>query len=239
MSKRSAPSRSDQQDRIDNLFSLPGARADRWREPARRRPAPGRPAGRTARAVEAALDELGAYEEFFAYPGARLLSTLRQRIATGDAEGAASLSRRISEAILTRAYKHDTGAWEAAEQLAEAPPELNPATMRHQPGHRPYFEMLVVSPGAADRGPQQVAELRRLRRPEDAFVYEGGARRQLRGRGLRHPAQPGHRLRHDLRGLRLRLPPRRPRAPRTCWPRPASTPTTSTATTWRSRSPPA
>ena len=44
--------------------------------------------------------------------------------------------------------------------------------MRHQPGHRPYFEMLVVSPGAADRGPQQVAELRRLRRPEDAFVYE-------------------------------------------------------------------
>ena len=124
------------------------------------------------KAAAAAIDELGAYEEFFAYPGARLLSTLRQRIATGDAEGAASLSRRISDAILTRAYKHDTGAWEAAEQLAEAPPELNPATMRHEPGHRPYFEMLVVSPGAADRGPQQVAELRRLRRPEDAFVYE-------------------------------------------------------------------
>ncbi len=37
----------------------------------------------------------------------------------------------------------------------------------------------------------------------------GGAGRQLRGRGLRHPAQPGHRLRDDLRGLRLRLAPRR------------------------------
>ncbi len=41
----------------------------------------------------------------------------------------------------------------------------------------------------------------------------GSARRQFRGCRLRHPAQPGHHLRHDLRGLRLFVPPRRPRAP--------------------------
>ena len=160
-----------QYDRIDNLFSMPGARADRWRS--LHAAAQAWAHGRTDRApVEAALEEIGAYEEFFAYPGSRLISALRERIGTGEAEGAASLSRRISESILTRAYKHDSSTWEAAEQLADAPPDLNTATMLHKPGVRPYFEMLVVSPGAADRGAHQAAELRRLRRPEDAFIYE-------------------------------------------------------------------
>jgi arginine decarboxylase len=158
-------------DRIDTLFSMPGARADRWR--ALHAAAQAWARGRTDRApVDAALEDIGAYEEFFAYPGTRLIAALRERITTGAAEGAAALSRRISEAILTRSYKHDTGAWEAVEQLAEALPELSTATMGHGAAHRPYFEMLVVSPNAVERGAHQVAELRRLRRPEDAFVYE-------------------------------------------------------------------
>lgn len=158
-------------DRIDTLFAMPGARADRWRilhattlDWAR---------GRTdAAPVESALADLGAYEEFFAYPGVRLMAALRQRVASGEAEGTASLSRRISESILTRGYKHDRDDWEAAEQLADALPDINTATMGHEGAHRPYFEMLLVTPGAATRSAQQVAELRRLRRPEDSFIYE-------------------------------------------------------------------
>ena len=111
--------------------------------------------------------------------------------------------------------------------------------MRHQPGHRPYFEMLVVSPGAADRGPQQVAELRRLRRPEDAFVYEAvpvGSFEDAVCAILLNPVIAcvtiyegfAYASRHDAPALRA-----------TCWPRPASTPTTSPTTTWRWRSPPA
>ena len=52
-----------------------------------------------------------------------------------------------------------------------APPELSTATMRHASGHRPYFE--DAGRLARRRRPrqQQAAELRRLRRPEDAFVY--------------------------------------------------------------------
>ena len=111
--------------------------------------------------------------------------------------------------------------------------------MRHQPGHRPYFEMLVVSPGAADRGPQQVAELRRLRRPEDAFVYEAvpvGSFEDAVCAILLNPVIAcvtiyegfAYASRHDAPALRA-----------TCWPRPASTPTMSTTTTWRWPSPPA
>lgn len=61
---------------------------------------------------------------------------------------------------------------ETAEAIADTPPELVTATMGHGPAHRPHFEMLVVSPNAADRGAHQIAQIRSLRRPEDAFVYE-------------------------------------------------------------------
>ena len=37
---------------------------------------------------------------------------------------------------------------------------------------RPYFEMLLVTPAAAMRGERLIGEMRRLRRPEDAFIYE-------------------------------------------------------------------
>ena len=171
MTKRNAATPKAEDERIDTLFSMPGARADRWRALYSATQAWAR--GRTDRMpVQAAMAEIGAYEEFFAYPGTRLTSALRERIESDDAEGAAHLSRRISESILTRSYKHDTGAWETAEQLADSAPDLKTSTMGHGAAVRPYFEMLVVSPGGVERGAHQVTELRRLRRPEDAFVYE-------------------------------------------------------------------
>ena len=202
-------------------------------------PRPGRPAGRTARRPRPRSTTLGAYEEFFAYPGTRLLSTLRQRIATGDAEGAAGLARRISEAILTRSYKHDTGAWEAAEQLAEraaraqsrddAAPAGAPALFRDA-GRLARRRRPRAAAGGRAAPPAPAGGRLRLR---------GGAGRQLRGRVLRHPAQPGHRRvtiyegfayasRHDAPALRNVLAAARLRRRRT-----------STATTWRWRSPPA
>nr|MCU0854432.1 ornithine decarboxylase [Paracoccaceae bacterium] len=158
-------------DRVDHFFSMPGARADRWRTLHAAAQAWARGKG-SRESVEAAFAELGAYEDFFAYPGHGLISALAGRIASGEAEGAASLARRISEAILVRSYRHDAGAWETVESMAETPPELQSFTMT-QGGHgRPYFEMLVVSPRARDRGAHQIAQLRKLRRPEDAFIYE-------------------------------------------------------------------
>jgi arginine decarboxylase len=158
-------------DRVDHFFSMPGARADRWRALHAAAQAWAKGSGSKAK-VEAAFAELGAYEDYFAYPGRTLIAALSQRIESGEAEGAASLARRISEAILVRSYKHDPGVWETVEGLAEAPPELNTATMSAGEHGRPYFEMLVVSPRARDRGPHQIAQLRKLRRPEDAFIYE-------------------------------------------------------------------
>lgn len=157
--------------RVDHFFSLPGARADRWRglHAAARDWSRGHG---DASAVRSLFDGLVPHEAFFAYPGRQLLATLRQRIEGGQADAAAALAQRISEAILTRSYKADAADWQSAEAMAETPPGLNTPTMSRSHGHRPYFEMLVVAPGAATRGESMIDQMRRLRRAEDAFVYE-------------------------------------------------------------------
>ena len=73
--------------RIDNFFVMHSARSDRWRDAltAAQQWASGQ--GSRA-AVESSLAELSIVEEFFAYPGLRLLSALRDKIA---ADAAAAL----------------------------------------------------------------------------------------------------------------------------------------------------
>lgn len=156
---------------IEAFFSLHGARADRWRalHTAARRWGND---SSEASAVKSLYEELGSFENYFAYPGKRLISVLEERIVGGQASATASLAQRISESLLDRTYKEDPGDWQAAETAAETPPNINMTTLAHGQARRPYFEMLVVAPGAAARGDFIVEQMRRLRRPEDAFVYE-------------------------------------------------------------------
>jgi len=169
---KSKPAPALDEGRIDYFFSMPAARADNWRE--LMGTARSWAEERATRAdVEAAFNRVRLLEQFHAYPGARLMAALSERIQSGAAAGAADLARRISGSIVTRAYKHDPAEWEVAEQVADTPPELQSSTMSPGERRRPYFEMLLVAPGARTRGEYQIAELRRLRRPEDDFIYEG------------------------------------------------------------------
>jgi arginine decarboxylase len=156
--------------RIDQFFSAPSARNDRWRDV--NAAAKAWAAGHGSRtAVEAALAAGAAIEEFHAFPGVRLLGMLRDRIARDDATGTMALARRISRAVASRSYRDDVGEWESADETAEAAADVMAPAMGAARG-RPYFEMLTVSPLPSSRWPQLIAELRTLRRPEDAFVYE-------------------------------------------------------------------
>jgi arginine decarboxylase len=157
--------------RIDRFFSMPAARADQWRELVGL--AQRWEAGKGDRKrVETALDELAVMEEFHAYPGVRLMATLRDRLGAGAAQGFASLARNIASAIVTRDYKHDAAEWETSEEIANAPADRLPPALGGGPAHRPYFEALVVSPAPPARWQHMAGEFRRLRRPEDEFIYE-------------------------------------------------------------------
>ncbi len=57
-------------------------------------------------------------EAFQAYPGARLLNAIKERLAAGDALGTARLVQRVSSALMSRSYRSDAGEWEAEDDAA-------------------------------------------------------------------------------------------------------------------------
>ena len=162
---------------LDHFFSTSAARLDRWRELNAKAQAwaadaqSGKARGGRA-TVESALVELHALEDFFAYPGPRLMKALAERISGDDALGVGRMVRRMSGALLSGSYRYDSGEWEAADDATDAPPErLSPAFGGGE-SHRPYFETLFVTPAPAASRAKIAGELRRLRRAEDAMIYE-------------------------------------------------------------------
>ena len=112
---------------LDHFFSASAARLDRWRElnakaqawAAEAQTAKAR-SGRAA--VEAALAEVRGLEDFFAFPGLRLMNTLAERIASDDALGTGRLVRRLSGALLSGSYRNDAGEWESSDDNAGSVP---------------------------------------------------------------------------------------------------------------------
>ncbi|TCR68572.1 decarboxylase [Bosea sp. BK604] len=156
---------------IDHFFSAPSGRQDRWRElhAVARSWAKG---DEKRSAVEAALAEVGVVEEFFAFPGQELIAALRERLHNDDSGGFLSLAKRISLAIITGNFKHDPKEWQTVDVSLADPVDVLPSSLGDVQPHRPYFELLTLTPAPEGRWHHIAAEFRRLRRPEDAFVYE-------------------------------------------------------------------
>ena len=165
--------------RVDQFFTVAEARFDRWRsllqaardwEMAALQSRPERE--KLQAAVSASLSELRQWEDFFAYPGQDLIASLHGRVNSGDAPGTVRLAQAISTALLTHSYRNDPSDWEAENAST---PSLGERIPGHGDGvatYRPYFEVLVVSPARRTAWPQLAEEFRRMRRPEDKFVYE-------------------------------------------------------------------
>ena len=127
---------------LDNFFMTSSMRLDRWRElnasaqtwaaEARN----GKPHKGRAE-VDAALEEVRPLEDFFAYPGPRLMKTLSDRIAADDALGVASLVRRMSGSLLSGAYRHDSGEWDASDDAAPAVADRMPLSPNGSEHGRP------------------------------------------------------------------------------------------------------
>ncbi len=157
--------------RVDAFFSTPSAREDRWRDLVDAAWAWAR--GKSdRRSLEAALQEVAAIEEFHGYPGPTLMNALRQRVASEDAPGTATLAFRISAALLTRSFRQHSADWDAKAEIASEVPDVIPPSLGRLETAPPYFEVLIVTGAPAERWPSICAEWRRLRRSQDMFVYE-------------------------------------------------------------------
>ena len=156
----------------DQFLLIHSARADNWREITTLADAWAAKQGERA-ALEGALAALSASEEYHAYPGARLLGALSERIASNDAGGAAKLARRISNGLLTRVYRGRPAEWDVHDEMSPSEvADVMPTATGETGARRPYFEVLFVNSQPAARWPALAGEIRRLRRPEDTFIYE-------------------------------------------------------------------
>jgi arginine decarboxylase len=165
--------------RVDQFFTVTEARFDRWRAFLRaarvwEESVNRQNADREVRhfAVSEQFRELRQWEDFFAYPGPALLAMLDQRIASGEAASAARHVQSISSALLTHSYRTNLADWESDESPAPSLSGRLPIGTEEAAPHRPYCEVLMVSPARPQVWPEIALELRKLRRPQDKFVYE-------------------------------------------------------------------
>ena len=173
----SLPSRSTDRIGVTGFFSIAQDRADRWRtvhcNTRLLAAAAGASADELRNLVGRELATLVPLEEFCGYPGPRLMAVVRERLEGGDFAGLARLTQRISSALHANSYRDDPEAWKAEEELDAHLMEVLPPTLGGR-GHlrKPYFEVLVVTPGEHSAWAETREAFRSLRRDSDQFVYE-------------------------------------------------------------------
>jgi arginine decarboxylase len=163
---------------VDRFYTGVEARFDRWRallqlarewEMATKQ---GQSTDSYLSGITKALDDLRQWEDYYAYPGIALFNTLVHRAASGDATGTVRLARTISTALLTHSYRENVGEWETDEESSASVGDRLPGSNDRRSPHRPYFEVLFVSPARQSTWRELGQDLRRLRRPQDKFAYE-------------------------------------------------------------------
>ncbi|HEX7212782.1 MAG TPA: beta-eliminating lyase-related protein, partial [Methylomirabilota bacterium] len=166
---------------LRDFFSAAEARIDRWRElcavgrawEAAVAPGKSREPGADLHAAAARLlAEIGPLETYWAYPGPRLLQAVDEALQERNAAVFARLVQKLSVALLNRSYRQDAAAWDPLEDADARVVDALPPDVRPADGHKPYFEVLVVTPHDSSQWARSRADLRRLRRPEDLFTYE-------------------------------------------------------------------
>jgi len=160
---------------IRDFFYAAEARIDRWRtvnRVAKALATSQRPAAGPGEDPRALLAELQPLEELCGYPGPGLMAQVHERLQTGDWTGFARLVQRISSALLSNSYRDDQQVWRVEENGEARVPDILPPSIGRGQSHRPYFEVLLVSPAERAAWPEIRETFRRLRRVEDEFVYE-------------------------------------------------------------------
>jgi len=119
------------------------------------------------------LQVITRLEQCWAYPGPRLLTAIGEVIAQRDAATFARLVQKVSGALLSGDYRRGEAAWDPATQSptrpieAALPPDADPGE-----APRPAFEVLIVTPADPAGWERGRADMKRLRRTDDAFQYE-------------------------------------------------------------------
>jgi arginine decarboxylase len=170
--KVSAPGKSSSGGGLDNFFSAVSARLDRWRNLNKAAHAWANKPNDAALRADCAqrVTELKGFESLQAYPGLRAMTALEERVSSGDASGTQRAVQRVSSSLMNRGYRSETPDGELDEDAPLSNQHF--AASARENGGRPYFEVLFVSPSPSSQWPAQIQRIHKLRRSQDAFIYE-------------------------------------------------------------------
>jgi arginine decarboxylase len=130
-----------------------------------------RPSERLVKEVDRLLDVLAPMEVYWAFPGVQTFQHARRLFGAGKYDRLARLIAAINRALITDSYRNG-GQWSAEHLDRESLNSADGLSLEHNRETRPYFEVLIVDDmtGAQERTLRE--DLRRLRRADDAFLYE-------------------------------------------------------------------
>jgi len=160
---------------LHQFLSASEGRIDRWRtlhRLARKLATAPHDADAYATQSRDVIEELRPLEQFNGYPGVALFGQVEARLAQRDWPALARLVGRISTALLSNSYRDEREAWQVEEDGETGLPEFLPPSIGKGQSRKPYFEVLVVAAGDPSTWDDLRTSFRRLRRDDDAFVYE-------------------------------------------------------------------
>jgi arginine decarboxylase len=132
--------------------------------------------GKKEKALEAEVKEMLAacevFESFWAYPGLALYNDVVNLFKEGDFSAFATAVQRVTRTLMSGGYRRGPEAWNLTEDIQDDAARM-PDFYEQRDFSRPYFEVLVVESKPNLNQQQQIREeMRKLRRPEDPFIYE-------------------------------------------------------------------
>ncbi len=166
---------SSEPSRLSNVLVAASLRADQWRQlNATARGWAAAEKGKSASDLHGRCEELFekvlGIEHCWAYPGERLVGAMREALDRGEAATFARLVRKASAALLSGDYRRDEQAWSLDDDFDRTTLDALPPDIAglHD---KPYFEVLIVTHTDSAQWTRSKDEMRRMRRPDDAFHY--------------------------------------------------------------------
>jgi arginine decarboxylase len=162
---------------LNSIFAAAVNRTDQWRELHALSRAWATAQGAQAESQRAAaaclLESITRLEHCWAYPGSLLLAALGEAMAQRDAVTFARLVQKVSGALLSGNTRRSEEVWDSATEYAASPMAAAlPPDLEAGETQRPSFEVLIVTPADPNTWDRTRADMKRMRRAEDPFVYE-------------------------------------------------------------------
>src|SRR4051812_44366911 len=157
---------------VDAFFAASEARNDRWRalEAAANAWATSKDKPAHSRANHL-LQELAPIEDYWSYPGPKLMQALKDGLAGQDGADFARLVKKVGRSLLSNSFRSDLSAWDDSDDSAYQSGSALPPDVDAHGVPKPSFDVLIVTTNDTAHWEEARQQIERLRRREDPFTY--------------------------------------------------------------------